>query len=923
MLLEKSVEDGADGVLQREFLQPSDEFTPIPFWFWNDELKESELLRQIQDFKDKGVMGFVIHPRLGLPETIPYMSEIYLQMVETAVREAEKQEMVVFLYDEAMYPSGSAMGMVVKANPAYASKGLKMTELRCGNEPIYTLPSCSLPLEGVEAEVEGAGDICVSAQAIVKTAAGKIDIKQTILLDIEAGTEAGAGASGIVVRFVPPDDQDWSVVFFSEVFSMGTIRGVHFGQDDGEAGAPPAADLLNPQATETFIRLTHEKYYERLKPYFGSVIKAMFTDEPNMLGRGALPSLQPWTNGFLTYVQSFGFREAELPVLWLEAVEETDAIRRAYSKAVNSKLTESYYRPLSRWCEEHGVQLTGHPGGSGDIGLLEHFQLPGQDVVWRYIEPAEGKMLDGPHSTMAKCASDSARHRGRRRNANECFGACGKNNIGWNFSPDEMKWYMDWLFVRGTNLLIPHAFYYSILGERKNERPPDVGPNSPWWPHYKEISNYIKRMSWLMTDGVNVTPIAVLCEEDFLPWQIVKPLYENQIEFNYLEEALFVSSCQLRGGSIEIARQSYSVIVVEAPERYSEETHAKLQEFSNQGGKVIVWRTEGNASNNSSTSSTSHDSNSSNSLNDSNISPLKKAVEITSVEEVIAAVDQCVKCDVRLQPSAGFLRVSHIRKGDRHWYLLVNEGEESYEGMMDLAVCGRVEKWSPWHASIEKQSISNMDADSVSFPIRLDRRESVIYYVNPDQQPVLEDQSEAGEQRPIKGTEHQGLLLELKEGWTAVAAALTGAQSVQSATLKSWTEWKGMEHFSGSVVYETTFDLTDLELELESEFESEFEIEVESESESESAHKPGCQIRLDLGEVQEIAEIFVNDVYIGTRMWSPYQISIMAEVLHRGSNKLSLRVTNSLANAYNQALLPSGLMGPVTITSIPFKETNL
>jgi len=383
-----------------------------------------------------------------------------------------------------------------------------------------------------------------------------------------------------------------------------------------------------------------------------------------------------------------------------------------------------------------------------------------------------------------------------------------------------------------------------------------------------------------------VTPIAVLCEEDFLPWRIAKPLYENQIEFNYLEEALFVSTGQLRGGSFEIASQSYRVIVVEAPERYSEETLAKLQEFSTQGGKVIVWPTEGNAS------------------RTSNTSPLNEAVEISTAEEVIAAVDQCVKRDVRLKPSGTFIRVSHIRKGDRHWYLLVNEGEEGYEGMMELAIYGRVEKWNPWYASIETQSISSMDADRVSFPIRLGRRESVIYYVNPDQPPTLEDQNDL-EQLPFKSTEQQGLLhLELNEGWTAaVASALTGTQSVQSAPLTSWTEWKGMEHFSGSVTYENTFELAELDLGLES----------ENESVGESTPMSGCRIRLDLGEVQEIAEIFINDVCVGTRMWSPYQVSIMAEALHAGSNKLNVRVINSLANAYNHALLSSGLMGPVTI----------
>ena len=39
-----------------------------------------------------------------------------------------------------------------------------------------------------------------------------------------------------------------------------------------------------------------------------------------------------------------------------------------------------------------------------------------------------------------------------------------------------------------------------------------------------------------MTDSVNTAEIAVLCESDRLPHLIVKELFENQIEFNYLEK---------------------------------------------------------------------------------------------------------------------------------------------------------------------------------------------------------------------------------------------------------------------------------------------------------------------------------------------------------------------------------------------------
>ena len=39
-----------------------------------------------------------------------------------------------------------------------------------------------------------------------------------------------------------------------------------------EAGAPASADLMNPEAVALFLQLTHERYYQELKEYFGNTI---------------------------------------------------------------------------------------------------------------------------------------------------------------------------------------------------------------------------------------------------------------------------------------------------------------------------------------------------------------------------------------------------------------------------------------------------------------------------------------------------------------------------------------------------------------------------------------------------------------------------------------------------------------------------
>lgn len=377
----------------------------------------------------------VLRPRIGLPQEMGYLSEAFFQAIEWAVREAERLGMQVILYDEGMYPSGSACGQVVAANPAFASRGIDW------------VPQ---PEEGDQ---------------------------------VLAATPEGV----LVSRF-----------------TRGTIRGIHFGEDDGEPGAPPSTDLLNPDAVDLFIRLTHEAYYRRLKPWFGGTIIAFFTDEPSIMGRDPRTPFA-WTLGFEAEFTAAGGVLADLAALFRG---EENPSTRLYHQMILEKEGSVYYRRLSEWCAGHGIALVGHPHRSDDIEVERWFQIPGQDLALRWVAPRH-HAVDGIDSTMGHCSADAALLMGCRRNANECFGACNRDGNPWQLSGGDIKWYLDWLSVRGVNLFIPHAFYYSIEGPRKEERPPDVGPHSIWWGHYTLWSDYMRRLSALLTDAEVLVRVAL------------------------------------------------------------------------------------------------------------------------------------------------------------------------------------------------------------------------------------------------------------------------------------------------------------------------------------------------------------------------------------------------------------------------------
>ena len=53
--------------LTEKLRKPDREYTAFPFWFFNGDFTDEEIIRQIRDFRDKGIYGFVLHPRMGNP----------------------------------------------------------------------------------------------------------------------------------------------------------------------------------------------------------------------------------------------------------------------------------------------------------------------------------------------------------------------------------------------------------------------------------------------------------------------------------------------------------------------------------------------------------------------------------------------------------------------------------------------------------------------------------------------------------------------------------------------------------------------------------------------------------------------------------------------------------------------------------------
>lgn len=690
------------------FVDPPKEFTQLPWWFWNDEITEDGIRQQLSDFREQGIYGFTIHARMGLSDSIPYLGQRWFKLVRFAVEEAARNEMIVHLYDEGMYPSGSAHGQVAEGHPEFLARGLEMRDMPSGS---------------------------------------KLDLSEEekcVAILPEGETEAIAGDK------IP---EYGAYKAFVVTLSGGVIRGVHEGEDDREPNAPVASDLLNPDAIKRFIELTHERYYQELKEYFGNTVRAFFTDEPSIMGRGSKRGLKPWTDGLAEQFQELKGYDliSLLPCLWMDMGDKTADVRRDYDDVVAQRFNESFYQQISDWCADHNVALTGHPAASDDIGPLRYFQLPGQDMVWRYVEPEKPTALEGQHSTVGKCSSSAARHLCARRNGNEVYGA-----YGWKLKMDEMKWLADWLMVRGVNLFWPHAFYYSVRDYRAYERPPDVGRNNLWYRHYNILANYTNRLCWLLTDSKQVCNIGILAHHNHLPWEPAKALFQNQWDFNYIEDRL-LTEATLENKMLKLGEAAYSTIIRVKGQTIPESGEEVLGKFIKSGGKVILFDPTGND------------------------------------EKFLG---QLPDADIVMKPSHPDLRYIHLQKNGYDFYYMVNEGGNTIEGEIIINSFGLAEWWDPLTGeAIPCTAIAKNDG-SIRVPFRLERRQGMVLAVDPESSPVANPNAQL---TSIAQT------IDISTGWKIRNPE---AGNIIAEDLIDWTKLEGYESFSGTLVYERSLNIT-------------------------------------------------------------------------------------------------------------------
>jgi hypothetical protein len=216
------------------FEKPRREYATAPLWVWNDMLTEEQIVDTMRDLAGQKVKQVFVHPRPGL--MTPYLSADWFRLWKTALNEAERLDMNVWIYDENSYLSGFAGGFVPDVMPESRGRGLHMRE---------------------EKKPPQWNDTIV---AVFK-------LTDNTHEDVTAKVKAGESL---------PD----GTYLVADVHRAGTSPWY---------GGKSYVDLMYPGVTEKFLEITMDAYKREIGDQFGKRVPGSFTDEPQLIPAGGLP----------------------------------------------------------------------------------------------------------------------------------------------------------------------------------------------------------------------------------------------------------------------------------------------------------------------------------------------------------------------------------------------------------------------------------------------------------------------------------------------------------------------------------------------------------------------------------------------------------------------------------------------------------
>ncbi|MEN8779232.1 MAG: glycosyl hydrolase, partial [Glaciecola sp.] len=621
--------------------------------------------------------------------------------------------------------------------------------------------------------------------------------------------------------------------------------------------------------------------------YVGKFAKQLKAKNINSLKTTEIDSYevggQNWTSNIdKSFSAKFGYDFIPwLPAMTgrvIESPRHTGAVLQEYRQHLSDLMVDNYFGEFTRIANEYGMESYIEPYGWGPFDELAAGGKADRLMGEFWVKAPYGE--EQRYHSRVEAAISSAHTYGRNIVSAESFTSTQTN---WYGHPYYYKHHGDHMWARGINETMFHRFAHQPNNHIRPGMTMDsigshIDRTQTWWLNGgSKWFEYLARGSYLLQQGVPDADFLVHIG-DVAPLRVTKRLQVPEgFKFDHVNTDVLINRAKVENGLIVLPEGTrYRAIVLNRTDFLNFHTIKRIQELVAQGATVIGKKPESVIG----------------------FSELPKQAEFTSIvdklwgdskeglnrfklgtvssfslEESISKLGLAADLIIDEQPVKYFAK---RRIGKNTLYYFHNDEPVFKHINIDFKDGdGQPEIWNVDDGSVEPILNYTRSGNRLKTKLALEPYGGRFVLIRRDEDAP---KYEGTYTRLIEDTylnKDQGRIINTLNGPWSVRfdTALGGPEQVEFDQLVNWIDSNDdrVKYFSGTAKYENSFSLNTL-----------------NRSEKN-------RIYLDLGEVQQIAEVKINGKSMPT-LWKPPFVLDITDVVELGENQLTVAVTNTWVN---------------------------
>lgn len=667
-------------------------------------------------------------------------------------------------------------------------------------------------------------------------------------------------------------------------------------------------DKANIELTQFHFDSYMKKIIERVPEESRSALKYVIMDSYEM-------GSQNWTDDMgAKFQEKYGYSAIKyLPVFSgrvVGSVGESDRFLWDLRRMVADEIAYKYVGGLSKAAHKYGMKVWlenyGHWGYPGEFMMYGGQSDLVSGEFWN-----EGELGNIENKT----ASSTAHMYGKPITSAEAFTAAF-NSYGRH--PAMLKRRGDWSYTEGINHYVLHLYI---------QQPRDKAPGknawfstefnrlNTWYDQGKAWADYTRRNQHMLQQGTYAADIMYFIGEDAPKMSGTAPDMPEGYSYDYVNAEVIMDRMTINDGKFTLPDGlQYSLLVFPEGITMRPEVLAKIEELVKAGGTVLgakpsekspslenfpecdevskelVGRMWGNAE-----GKLKKEHGKGRILDGISV---KEALDIVGVEE-----------DILVKESNSVLW-THRKMEGMQIYFITNQSEDVITINPSFNVSGlKPQLWDAVKGEIRKLNDFTDNGKRTKLSLTLQKHESCfVVFSNKYNENVKEGYIQNSPEYKVAKTLDQSWKVDFENKVFGPKEELTFDKLID------WTKFDKdeLKYYSGTATYKTTFSIDEL---------------------------PKGDAFVNLGKVGVMARVKLNGKELGTTWIAPYRLNAK-DALVKGENTLEIEVVNLWRNRLigdeylpkeerfteitvtdteqeqNRKLIPSGLVGPVTIENI-------